>query len=252
MPGFRATRAKLRAMAGLYGEDLAYVHAAGFGGLARGAAPEIIRQLRSAQTSIRHVIDAGCGAGPLTAALIDAGFSVTGIDVSGELLAMARVAAPRAGFIEGSIYEAPIADCDAVVALGEPLTYHEERGDADRRVAEFFRTAAAALPRSGMLIFDIIETGEPALDGRFWTSTEDWAVLAETKESGRELVRTIETFRRVGDLYRRSTEVHHVSLFDSGELTEVLARSGFSVETARSYGSHPLGPRRRAFFCTKI
>lgn len=38
----------------------------------------------------RRILDAGCGSGPLSAALRDRGATVTGIDVSAEMLALAR------------------------------------------------------------------------------------------------------------------------------------------------------------------
>ena len=54
-------------MISLYQEDLAYIHATAYGALARGAAPEIVRVLKSAAIPICRVVDVGCGAGPLTA-----------------------------------------------------------------------------------------------------------------------------------------------------------------------------------------
>jgi hypothetical protein len=39
----------------LYGEDFAYIHAAAFGGLARSAAPEIVRLLKSAAIPNRKI-----------------------------------------------------------------------------------------------------------------------------------------------------------------------------------------------------
>jgi SAM-dependent methyltransferase len=144
-------------LACLYQRDLAYIQAAAFGALARGAAPEVVRRLHAARCPIRHVVDVGCGAGPLTQALVDAGFEVMGIDCSAELLEIARVAVPTAHFINASIHDTAIPACDAIVALGEPLTYHAEGDDADLRVRQFFQRASAALPPGGVLIFDIIE-----------------------------------------------------------------------------------------------
>ncbi len=238
----------------IYKEDLAYIQAAGFGGFARGAAPEIVRVLRSAAIPIRRVVDAGCGAGPLAEALVDAGFEVTGIDSSAELLAIARAAAPKARFVHASIYDAEIPKCEAVVALGEALTYHSERDDADCLVEGFFERVSRALPAGGMLIFDVIEPGEPSLAGRFWTSGEDWAVLGETTDEpqSRMLVRSIQTFRRVGELYRRGREVHTVRLFDSTTLCGRLEAHGFATRTAQAYGEQHLLQRRRAFFCTRV
>lgn len=238
----------------LYQQDLAYIHAVGFSALAREAAPEIVRRLRAARCQVRRVVDVGCGAGPLTQALVEAGFEVTGIDCSAELLDMARAAAPTARFIHASIYDTEIPSCEAIVAVGEPLTYHAAGNDAGGRISRLFERASAVLPHGGVLIFDIIECGEPSLTGRFWSSGDDWAVLADTREdpASRTLVRNIETFRAVGEWYRRGREVHRVHLFDSAKLREELTACGFEVETAQAYGMHRLGPRRRAFFASRV
>lgn len=237
----------------LYNQDLAYIQAAAFGSLARGAAPEIVRLLKSASIQIRRVVDVGCGAGPLTLALVAAGFDVTAIDPSAELLALARAAVPAAHFIHSSVYDIEIPACEAVLAVGEPLTYHAGP-DADGLVQNFFRRVSNTLPAGGMLIFDAIELGEPSLSARFWDAGEDWAVLVDTKEDLRShtLVRNIETFRRIDHLYRRGHETHTVRLFDSAILCNWLAAAGFVTKTAQAYGAQRLAPRRRAFFCTRV
>ena len=238
----------------LYERDLAYIHAAAFSGLAEGAAPEIVRRLRSARAAIRSVVDVGCGAGPLATALVEAGFDVTGIDASADLITIAQQRVPKARFLHSSIYDAEIPACQAIVAVGEPLAYHAESADADSRIASLFHRAAQALPAGGMFIFDLIEFGEPSLGSRSWHSGEDWAVLVETseKQDSRTLVRRIETFRRVGELYRRGCEVHTVRLFDTAALLNQLAGCGFETETAQAYGASQLPLRRRAFFCARV
>lgn len=240
-------------MIGLYQQDLAYIQSAAFGVTARGAAPEIVRRLRQASIPIRRVVDVGCGAGPLTEALIAAGFETTGIDFSADLLAIARAAVPTARFIHASVYDVDIPPCDAIVAVGEPLTYHPEGSNAQGRIGEFFEKAFAVLPPGGVLIFDIIELGEPTLSRRVWTSGDDWAVLVDIREdpASQTLLRNIETFRKVGEFYRRGREIHRVQLFDTPWLCDELESRGFRVETSRSYGNKPLAPRRRAFFATR-
>ncbi len=237
----------------LYESDLGYIQSVGFGSLAKGASVEIVRLLKNAAVPIKRVIDVGCGAGPLAVALVGAGFEVTGIDNSPDLLEIARTACPTARFIQASVYETPIPPCEAVIALGEPLTYHAD-SDGDRLVREFLRRVASILPSGGLFIFDLIELGEPSLTGRFWSAGEDWAVMAETTEYQveRTLVRRMETFRRVGELYRRGREEHKVRLFDSGDICEELTSLGFATRTAQSYGDQKLLPRRRAFFATRV
>jgi len=237
----------------LYDRDLAYIHAVGFSNSAERAAPEILRRLKAADINVRRVVDVGCGAGPLSKALVEAGFEVTGVDASQELINLARAAAPSATFVNASAYEAVLGPCEAILAVGEPLTYHSESADADHLVGKFFRRAAETLPSGGLLIFDVIERGEPSLAGRFWASGDDWAVLVETREDQprRVLTREIETFRRVGDSYRRGREVHCVRLFDAHALCDQLADCGFAIETATAYGAYPLLARRRAFFAVR-
>src|SRR5262249_53729402 len=195
----------------------------------------------------------GCGAGPLSRALVGAGFAVTGIDPSADLLTVARQHVAEASFVQGSVYEVELPGCEAVIALGEPLTYHDRLEAADQLVSNFFRRVSRVVPAGGLLIFDVIGLGEPALGGRSWRSGDDWAVLVETAEdqSARSLVRTVETFRRVGDLYRRRREMHSVRLFDVPVLCDELRVCGFSTEVANSYGEQPLGPRRQAIFATR-
>jgi len=238
----------------LYQRDLAYIQAVAFGTLAQGAAGEIVRRLQSSSAPVRRVMDVGCGAGPLTKALVDAGFDVTGVDTSAELLELARANVPKARFVRASAYDVEIRGHDAVVAVGEPLTYHAEPAKADDLISRLFQRVVEELPAGGMLIFDVIGVGEPSLDGRTWRSGDDWAVLVETTENQRErtLVRDIEMFRRAGDLYRRSREVHTVRLFDVKRLCDELASLGFLAETSRAYGAQQLPPRRHALFATRL
>jgi len=236
-----------------YQRDLAYIHATAFEALARGAADEIVRRLRNSGPPIRRVLDVGCGAGPLTKALIDAGFDVTGVDTSADLLELARSRVPEAHFVHASAYDVSLEGYDAVVAVGEPLTYHSDFARADRLVSDLFQRVAEALPPGGMFIFDVIGLGEPSLAGRTWMSGEDWAVLVETTENQMErtLARNIEIFRLDGKAYRRSREVHSVRLFDVRALCERLTSCGLAVETAQSYGAQQLPARRHAFFATR-
>lgn len=98
----------ISAMGSLYAEDLVYIQTVAFGGPAQSAAPEVLRRFTCAAIQIRRIVDVGCGAGPLTAAIVQVGFEVTGIDKSAELLAIARAAVPRARFVHKSIYDAEI------------------------------------------------------------------------------------------------------------------------------------------------
>jgi hypothetical protein len=190
-----------------------------------------------------------------TKAFVDAGFETLAIEPSGALLELARQNAPRARFQQASAYDAALEPRDAVLAFGEALTYHEASDDAEARVRGFFERAAGALSSRGLLVFDLIETGDPPFNARGWRAGADWAVLSASREDveTQRLTREIETFRDVGGgTHRRTREVHHVRLFDSSAVTSWLAlAAGFEVETSTAYGTFELARRRVAFFASR-
>jgi SAM-dependent methyltransferase len=238
----------------LYETDLAHIQAAAFGEFAARATPAIVARLRDAAPAVHSVVDVGCGAGVSTRTLTDAGFDVLAIEPSLALLEMARAAAPAARFRHASAYDVELPRSDAILAIGEPLTYHAPDADADALLQRFIHGAAAALEPGGQLIFDLIVTEGTPLDARGWSSGDDWAILYETREAPlvRRLARTVETFRSSsGGTYRRTREVHEVRLFDEAATRSLLRSEGFDVETARAYGAHPLPLRRVAFFGTR-
>ena len=232
----------------MYGEDLAHIQASGFGAHAASAAKEIVSRLPRRGG---RAVDVGCGAGVTTRALVDHGFAVTGIDVSPALLSIARRAVPEASFLEASAHDADLGRCDAVLAVGEVLSYHAPEVDAEARVRAFFARVAEALGEGGLFVFDLIGTRGPSLDAKGWRSEEEWAVLHQTVEADGRLTRTTETFVRDGARYRRSREVHHVRLFAEEEVGAWLVTAGFDVEMARAYAGEPLLPRRYAVFATR-
>lgn len=238
----------------LYGADLAQIQAAAFGDLARQAAPELVALLNASSIPVRRVYDVGCGAGVTTRALALAGFETIAVEPSPHLLAIARAAAPSATFLNASAYDFEIRPCEAVLAIGEVLTYHPVEVDADARVRTFFRNVARALAPGGRLVFDLIDADGPALDAKSWKGEAAWVILWETREdrAAARLTRSVETFTREADgRYRRTAETHPVKLFREADVRAWLTDAGFDVHTARAYGAVPLAPRRIAYVATR-
>lgn len=234
----------------MYGEDLAWIHEAGFGDFASRAAPEILAILRASGIEGGRVVELGCGGGRLAEALVGAGYEVLGFDGSRHMVAMARRRAPSAEFRAVPLEQARLPRCDAVVAIGECLNYltsrelqspEERRQDRSRRdsrrrgsrgarLERLFGRVWEALRPGGLFVFDVREPGalerSPMRDFR---AGEGWAVLVEAREEASLLVRVITTFRRVGEHYRRRTETHVLELLEDGRLAERLRDHGFRV-----------------------
>src|SRR3954447_19357552 len=95
-----------------YPADLARIHDEGFGDFARAAAGELLARLPGSGL----VVELGCGTGISTQIVSDAGYDVLGIDISDDMLAIARERAPRASFRSGSAWDADPPACCAVTA----------------------------------------------------------------------------------------------------------------------------------------
>jgi hypothetical protein len=110
-----------------------------------------------------------------------------------------------------------------------------------------------ALAAGGILVFDVVEPGQVARGTatRGFTEGEDWVVLVEKEEDGETLTRRITTFRKAGDYYRRSDEVHRQRLYRAPEVAGELRRVGFRVRMMRRYGRYRLPGARAAFVARK-
>jgi SAM-dependent methyltransferase len=237
-----------------YDRDLAYIHDTGFTGFVRKAAPGLLRLLRTARIPGGLVVDAGCGSGVWGGELTDRGYRALGIDISPDMIRLARRQAPAAKFQIGSFLGAELPPCDAVTSIGECVNYAFDRQSGKRGLAAFFRRVYAALRPGGVFVFDIVEPGvtEGAPQRRFLEGP-DWAIHLEVQEDRRRktLTRQIVSYRRVGKLYRRSEEIHLLHLYSGAELLAELNRAGFETRLLGGYGRFRFTPAHVGFIARK-
>ncbi len=226
-----------------YGTDLAAIHDAHFGQVARDAAAELLNQLSSAGISRGLVVDLAAGSGILSRRLIAAGFEAHGVDISSAMVRLARRKVPEATFVEGSLWEADLPDkageAVAIAAVGEAFCYATD-GTAGlaglgRRLADLYR----ALAPGGLLIFDVAGPGRSGGTGkRERCFSFDRTTLhfeeREDPDSG-TLLRDITLFLPFGRLYRRSDENHRLVLYEPESVEELLAETGFSWRRLDGY-----------------
>jgi len=220
----------------VYATDLAYVHDAGFGDLARRAAPEIVRLLRARGTRRGHLVEVGCGSGISAQHFAAGGYQVTGIDRSAAMIRLARQRAPRARFRVAAIERFRLPACDAVIAIGEIVSYLPGGVPALRRL---FRRVHDALRPGGVFIFDFIESAAGRTFATKSFGRDDWALEARaTFDPLRStLTRHIVVARTVGRRVRRATEIHRVRVYTRAAVRRALIGAGFSVQMSRSYGA---------------
>lgn len=238
-----------------YRSDLAYIHDAGFGDLARGAAETLLDALAEAGLRAGTVVDLGCGSGLLARPLCDAGYAVVGIDLSEAMLALARQHVPEGDFRQGSFVDADLPSCAAVAAIGEVLGYaFDAEHDVDA-LRTLFQRIFAALAPGGIFLFDLAGPDRaPPVPKQSFREGNGWAVLMDAwaEDDGRVLARRIVSFRRTdGDRYRRDEETHRLLLMDPGVVQADLQTAGFEVRRLDGYGGAPLLPGLVAFLAYK-
>lgn len=224
-----------------YGEELAWIHHAGFSEFAESSAPGLLDLLRRNGVHGGLVVDIGCGSGVWARALTRAGYDVLGIDASPAMIAIARRTAPEARFEVGSFATADIPPCAAVTAIGEVLNYGHRQD-----LAPFFARATAPL-----LIFDIAERGSYPPHEERRVGGNDWSVIAIKQSDGERLTRRVLTFRQIGGATRRSEEVHAMELYDRDDVMRLLREAGFSVRVRRSYGTRRLPKGHAVYVATR-
>jgi SAM-dependent methyltransferase len=230
-----------------YRGDFAYAHQAGHSDFVRMATPTVLRCLRAAGVSgaaHERVVDLGCGTGILAAALLDEGYRVHGVDLSADMLRLARATAPRAEFVQASFVDVELPPCDAVVSVGQCLGYAFDERAGETELLRLFERVWRALRPGGLLLFDlnapaVKSVGETQLHVR---DEADWMLIGATVVDETVLTRNLTLFRRVGDLYRRTDERHEVHLYPPDAVLAGLRAAGFTASAFHDYDGSPFGP----------
>jgi SAM-dependent methyltransferase len=232
-----------------YEPDLAYIHDAGHSEFALNCAPGILRLLRRHGIRDGLIVDLGCGSGRWAGELSRAGYDVVGIDQSPAMIQLARRRAPQCTFHVGSLLAVDLPACNAVTSLGECLNYCFDETNSRRALLRLFKRVYCALRPGGLFVFDVAGPARfpSRTPHRTWREGADWAVLVRT-DGDREqnvLERHIVTFRKRGQLYRRSEELHRLRLYSATDLVDDLIQCGFDARSVAAYGRFRL-PRGMA------
>lgn len=233
-----------------YDADLARVHHEGYVALARAAADVVLSFLRDGGRPTGTVVDLGCGSGVLAALVPAAGHDVVGVDLSDDMLAIARTAAPGARVVHGSVFDVDLPPASAVVAVGEIFNYaFDPRASLDAFATMAARVAAALSP-GGLFLFDAAGPGHAGPTPRH--RRPPGAGLAMCRRGHRIAGRRdpdpfdhdVHPRRRAMATIRRAARAAPVRPHARSALLEA---AGFRITRQSAYGALALPPGLHAF-----
>lgn len=226
-----------------YPADLARIHDEGFGDFPRAAARELLARLPERGL----VVELGCGSGITSRIVSDAGYDVLGIDISEDMLVLARQAAPRARFERGSVWDAQLPRCTAVTAIGEVLNYAADERASALRLPDLFERVHDALEPGGLFMFDFATPGRGTLreGGPSVAEGDGWRIVADTTEDAER--QTLERRMEIDYDGERRVEVHRLRLYDADFVRKSLEGRGFSPTALDGYDDFRFWPGYAAF-----
>ncbi|MFK4302730.1 ubiquinone/menaquinone biosynthesis C-methylase UbiE [Paenibacillus sp. RC254] len=178
------------------------------------------------------VLDLCCGMGRHSLALADAGYKVTGVDLSGVLLREAHASDPegRVSWHQGDMREVPLEESfDAVVNLFTSFGYFEEDAEQLRVLKEIYRL----LKPGGRFIIDYLNPAYVAAHLMPHSSREDeGSQIEEHRVIEDGFVKKQIAIRSIVVAGEEPARVYHerVKLYPYEKFRALLEEAGLSVE----------------------
>ncbi|KEO85161.1 class I SAM-dependent DNA methyltransferase [Tumebacillus flagellatus] len=210
----------------------------------------------------RHIADLGCGTGKLTLELFQRGYTVTGVDLSEEMLMIAQSKlerpSPKLRFLCQDLRELVLPEpVELAVSFCDSLSYIVEEEDLR---ATFARVRQNLKP-GGCFLFDvhsIYKLQEKLGNNVFYEDNEEVTYLWQSRyDDQRQQVEYDITFFALEDadeeLYRRFHEFHVQRAYEVDVLRGLLNDCGFTtVEVYADFGwDVPTKTAERLFFVAR-
>ncbi len=117
-----------------------------------GWAKYVVRFFSVARVKVERVLEVGCGTGNLTKHLVDMGFKVVGLDVSEEMVKVAKRKLPKVEFLVADVREFSLDErFDAIISTFDSLNNILEDDD----MVKAFINVRKHMREGGVFIFDL-------------------------------------------------------------------------------------------------
>jgi SAM-dependent methyltransferase len=182
---------------------------------------------------VKRVLEVACGTGNHMKLLTARGYGITGVDISGDVLRIARRKVRHGAiFIRGDMRNLDAVvdgEYDVVICLFSAISYNVTVADLKKTVKGFYDH----LREGGIAVFDTHFTKKSFMDGY-----RDESVF----DDGRVIGARMNVSKREGDVGQISftylikdgrkvivlrNDVHHLGLFDPQDILQIMRETGF-------------------------
>ncbi|ERN54686.1 class I SAM-dependent methyltransferase [Alkalihalophilus marmarensis] len=207
-----------------------------------------------------QILDVGCGTGELLLSMLDEGADVTGVDLSSEMLVVARDKCMKKGVSPLLIHQdmrklGDLGQYDVATIFCDSLNYLETPDD----VKAALHSVSQNVVDNGWLLFDVhsISKIEDEFVGQTFADSEEeisyiWHSFPGEHQNSVEHELTFFVKQENG-LYERYEELHKQRTYSVEEYTTWLLEAGFEVEavTADFSSEIPSEESMRIFFAAR-
>lgn len=205
--------------------------------------------------SVRTGLDIGCGGGWFTRAFQKAGFAMTGLDSSPQMLDYAQETALKEGtrseYLLGDItrFKSP-KKYDFATAINDCVNYIPKN-----KLDAAFKCVKGALVKGGIFLFDISSERKFREKIANTVSVDDrdevtYMSFNKEEEDGATMEVTLFVRQKDGS-YERLDELHRQYRYSVEEITEALARNGFTLLGVEGHLGEDVEKTDRILFIAK-
>ncbi|ABW19543.1 class I SAM-dependent DNA methyltransferase [Alkaliphilus oremlandii] len=206
----------------------------------------------------KKILELACGTGNITIPLANKGYRLTGVDISEDMLMVAKNKAIDSNqnvlFIQQDMVELEFDEkFDCVLAMCDGINYITEEIDLDK----VFHNVYEVLEKDGLFIFDIssyYKLKHILGDNTFGENLEDLCYLWENyfNEDERIIEMNLTFFIQEGSLYRKEEEYHIQRAYEIDEIMNLLNRNFKEIRVLDGFSlDAPKNNSERVFFIAK-
>lgn len=203
-----------------------------------------------------NILDLGCGTGNIATLFRKDGFNVYGLDLSNEMLEMAKIKDDNITYVNKDMLEYENKNFfDYIICNFDTVNYLKSEED----FLKFLKISYDNLKENGILIFDVVDENiiyEIFGENNLFVDSNDkytcvWynEKLKSTKNYQKYLI-SMEIFYNVGDnLYKKYEETEYKTFFDVNKLITKIKKCNFEIHDTAKNSSY--GESRIFFVLTK-